>query len=76
MGTNVSTVIKHNKQIRFATFVRNKAMADGHNVHDNFVENGFTKIVTSTFKQETIYFHQTMKKFITVHFADVFKREG
>jgi len=75
MDTNVLTVIKHSKQIKFATFVRNKAMADGHNAHDNFVENGFIKIATNTSKQETTYFQPTMRKFTTVLFADVYKRE-
>ena len=76
MDINVSTVIKHNKQIKFATFVKNKAMADGHNAQDNFVENGSIKIATNTFKQETTYFQPTMRKFITVHFVAVYKREG
>ena len=75
MGTNVSTVTKHNRQTKFATFAKNKAMADGHNVHANFVENGFIKIVTNTSKQETTCSQQTMKKFTIVHFADVYKRE-
>lgn len=71
MDINVSTVIKHNKQIKFVTFVKNKVMADGHNVHDNFVENGSIKIVINTYKQEIISFLQIINKFITVHFVDV-----
>lgn len=45
-------------------------MADGLNVHDNFVVNGFIKIVINTSKQGTTFFLQIIRKFITVHFVD------
>lgn len=76
MDISALTATKLNRQIKFVIFAKNKAMVDGRNAQDNFVENGSIKIVINTYKHGTAFSQQTIKRFITVHFVDVLKKEG
>lgn len=75
MAINALTVTKPNKQTKFATFVKNRAMEDGPNAHDNSAANGYTKTVINTYNHVTTFSQTIMRKFIIAHFVVKCKKE-
>lgn len=72
MVINVQVVIKHNKQMKYAIYAKNKVMVNGHNVNVTFVVNGSTNIVINTSNQRT-FSQTTTNNYISVHFAVEYK---
>ena len=74
MAINVSTVIRPNRPMRSATFVRRRGMEGGLNAQESSVASGFINIAINIFRSK-ISFLITMKNYIFVLFVEKTKNE-